>query len=57
MTPTRAVCMYCYEPRQFSTGWHDCSQARAAKKRLETAVEGIIGIGTGLDRKKKLITK
>ncbi len=45
MNANRTVCCYCYKPRPFSTGWHDCTQAQAAKKRLGDIIEAIEGIG------------
>ncbi len=41
MNISRVRCCYCGQPRDFSTGWHDCDQAQEAKARLESLVDNI----------------
>lgn len=51
------LCDYCKQPRQFSLDLHGCPQSIDAMKRLDVVLDRFVGIGTGLDRKPKLITK
>lgn len=37
---TLQLCRYCYQPKD-GTGWHDCPEAQAAKRRLNAEVAGI----------------
>ena len=41
MNTLKTTCVHCLKPREFTTGYHDCPQAKDAKERLEAQIDAI----------------
>lgn len=42
------LCAYCNEPRTNMENWHDCAPSRDAKARVDTLIQDITRIASGV---------